>query len=293
MNSEIVAILAGLGAMIGWGLADFLAKGTIDAIGDLASLYWGHILGALIIVGGGISYLVIAGGSADLPSDLAGWIGLAAFGAGQALVYLLVYRAFSKGPVSMLSPIFASYSGIAALLSVAFGEAVGLATGLVLILMFFGVLIASLEGRAGRGSVLAPGVPEALLGAGVAAVWTFGWDRFVHGHGWLSYSLVMYAGMTGVVALVAVFSGISRALPEPSVLWALVMIGTAEVCAYLSVSVGFSQTQHATSVAVIGGAFSIPTVLLARRFLNERLSPTRLVGVSTVIFAAALLPIAT
>jgi len=47
-NSLAVAILGGLGAMLGWGFADFFAKKTVDRIGDLASLVWAHLFGTAI-----------------------------------------------------------------------------------------------------------------------------------------------------------------------------------------------------------------------------------------------------
>ena len=44
MQPELVlAGLAGLGGMMGWGLADFFAKKTIDEIGDVVSLVWAHV----------------------------------------------------------------------------------------------------------------------------------------------------------------------------------------------------------------------------------------------------------
>jgi len=39
MQQELlIAVLAGLGGMFGWGFADFFAKKTIDEIGSVASL---------------------------------------------------------------------------------------------------------------------------------------------------------------------------------------------------------------------------------------------------------------
>lgn len=43
----LIAILTGLVAMLGWGFADFFAKKTIDEIGDLATLFWSQLIGAI------------------------------------------------------------------------------------------------------------------------------------------------------------------------------------------------------------------------------------------------------
>src|SRR5262245_7866014 len=118
MQKEIfVAVLAGLGGMLGWGLADFFAKKTIDKVGDVVSLAWGHVFGtiALIITA---TYKWYESKPISLPSNLNSWFALLAFGVGQAVVYLLVYKGFGKGQVGILSPIFATFSGLTAILSI-------------------------------------------------------------------------------------------------------------------------------------------------------------------------------
>lgn len=40
MQKELfIAIIAGLGAMLGWGISDFFAKKSVDKIGPLVSLF--------------------------------------------------------------------------------------------------------------------------------------------------------------------------------------------------------------------------------------------------------------
>ena len=49
MQQELlIAVLAGLGGMLGWGFADFFAKKTVDKIGDIATLVWAHLFGTLV-----------------------------------------------------------------------------------------------------------------------------------------------------------------------------------------------------------------------------------------------------
>src|SRR4051794_12802773 len=49
MREAVIAVAAGLSAMLGWGFADFFAKVTIDRIGSLAALVWAHLTGAVVI----------------------------------------------------------------------------------------------------------------------------------------------------------------------------------------------------------------------------------------------------
>src|SRR3954447_22797067 len=123
MSNLEIAVLAGLGGMLGWGLADFFAKKTIDEIGDMQGLAWAHVAGTTIL--GLIVAERWASGANEMPAaGWSVWAGLALFGLTQGAIYILVYRGFGKGPVSVLNPIFSSYSGLAAALSVlVFGEA--------------------------------------------------------------------------------------------------------------------------------------------------------------------------
>src|SRR4051794_5104923 len=98
MSSLEIAVLAGLGGMLGWGLADFFAKKTIDEVGDIQSLVWAHVAGTTIL--GLIVAQRWASGANEMPaSSWAVWLGLVAFGLVQGLIYILVYRGFGKGQV--------------------------------------------------------------------------------------------------------------------------------------------------------------------------------------------------
>src|SRR5689334_1334410 len=119
MEKELlIATFGGLGAMIGWGLADFFAKITIDEVGDIASLAWGHVIGtgSLIIVA--LYSVLVMNRALEMPDSLRSWLIMIIFGAGQAAVYLFVYKGFGKGPVGVLSPVFASFTGITSILSI-------------------------------------------------------------------------------------------------------------------------------------------------------------------------------
>ena len=142
----LTAVLAGLGGMLGWGLADFFAKKTIDEIGDLPSLVLAHVCGTAAFI---LLVAVRAGihpSASVLPSAPSTWAGLAFFGALQAAVYLLVYRGFGKGQLAVLNPVFASFSGLTALLSIfVFGEAVHGGMAVALAVIFAGVILLNVD----------------------------------------------------------------------------------------------------------------------------------------------------
>ena len=178
----LLATLAGLGGMLGWGTADFFAKKSIDEIGDIVSLVWAHVAGAIVLVG--FATIVVATGRYSLspPTSISTCAGLVFFGALQAAVYLFVYIGFGKGQVSILNPVFASFSGFVALISIMFlGETVTTINVAALVVLFVGILLISVDLNALRAFRLqvVPGLREIAIATVLATVWTLGWNRFV------------------------------------------------------------------------------------------------------------------
>lgn len=292
-NVLIIAITAGLMGMIGWGLADFFAKMTIDKVGDMATLAWAHLfgLGLIVLL---VLLKLVSGHDIVLPGNFSEFFSLVFFGALQAFVYFFVYRAFGKGQVAILNPIFSSYSGIVVVLSVAvFGEVIRLPQLLVVGLIFFGVLAISLEQEslALRKFKFAnlPGVADIITAAALAAVWTILWSQFVSGKDWLVYAAIMYFWMSVVIFCISKFQKINLKVADKSLWKYFFFIGLAEVAAYVGVSIGYSLTSHTSIVAVISGAFSVPTILLARVFLRDKLDQVQTLGAALIIAGIVLI----
>ena len=290
----LTAGLAGLGGMFGWGFADFFAKKTIDEIGDVTSLVLAHLFGTagfLLIV---LAHAVSKHAPVSLPPTVGGWTGVAFFGALQAAVYLLVYRGFGKGQLALLNPLFASFSGLAAVLSlVLFGEVVSGHLVLALVTLFIGVVLLNLdpsqlrEWRVGFASIA--GFPEIASATILAAVWTVLWGHFIRGHDAVAYAALMYLFMTVVLIGYALVTRISLRVARPVIWLYLVLIGLCETGAYLAVSWGYAGTNHLSVVALVSGAFSLPTILLARVFLKERTTRLQAVASAVIIGAIVLL----
>lgn len=290
-HSLVVALLAGLGGMLGWGLADFFAKKTIDVIGDTASLAWGHVFGVIALL---LSLFIfsdrVVAPTSFSTSNITLFI---VFGAVQAAVYLYLYKGFGKGQLALLNPIFASFSGITALLSIlVLGEIVTGSIVFSLAVLFFGLILVSLDMHALKARTIRfskiPGLREIFFATVLASVWTLFWDKFVSAQDWLLYTFIMYTIMTVVVWIVAKMQNIKLS-GFPKHVWKyLVMIGLFEVIAYVAVSLGYSATTHTSVVAVVSGAFSLPTIILARIFLREQTTKVQAVG-SVVIIAGIVL----
>ncbi len=295
METElIIAIIAGLGGMLGWGLADLFAKKTIDTIGDMSSLLWAHIFGT------GILFLVFLykalTGDVVIPQSFSEISLLIAFGALQAMVYLFVYRGFGKGQVSILNPVFASFSGITALISIlVLGEIVTNGTIYGLIFIFLGIILLNLDPESLKSRKLnfvkVAGFQEVAVATILAAVWTLGWDRFIGGKDWVTYAFFMYLFMTVVIFIVVKNQKTDLKISKNSIWFLLFIIGLCETVAYLAISWGYETTTKTSVVALLSGAFSLPTIILARTFLKERATISQLFGGFVIIAGIILLSV--
>ena len=291
-STLVIALLAGLGGMLGWGSADFFAKNAIDRIGPIKSLVWAHIFGTLVLL---TVFLVqlITGHNGAFANNLSSWLGLAGLGSLQMVVYYLAYLGFEKGKVSILNPIFASYSGVVALIAIVFlHEKASWLSALALLLIFFANLALNMEFGAKRGRFkLTPGVIEVSAAAVLAAIWTLSWDHFVNGRDPVTSALTMYAFMTVAALLLAKFMHEAVKGTGGGVRKYLFLMGLGEAVAYLSISWGFSRTPLTGIVALVSGAFSVPTIILAYVFLKERLSRAQWLSIAGIVAGVVLLSI--
>lgn len=297
MDRELlIAVIAGVGGMLGWGLADFFAKKTIDQIGDIVTLVWAHVFGTFTFFGIAIYQSGVRGQQIAIPGDFSTWAFLVLFGVLQAAVYLLVYNGFGKGQVALLTPVFSSFSGLTAALSiVAFGEAVTAHRLAALVIIFLGIILISIDIPALQARRIAlihiPGLREVAFATVLAAFWTIFWDQFIGGKDWLSYALFMYTFMTIAILVAAKLRRVPLVVAKTHLWKYLILIGLCETVAYLAISLGYSETSLTSVVALLSGAFSLPTILLARTFLKERTSVIQAVGTITIVLGLVLLPL--
>ncbi len=284
MNTQLsLAIIAGLGGMLGWGLADFFAKKTIDEIGDLTSLFWGQALGLVPL----LSILLLFPGAPSM--HLVDAFYLLLFGAVSGASYLMLYHGFGKGQVSLLSPIFASYGGFVVLISFLFFHENITVTqfeilGIVLASIHLGGMRSEFKGI--RSVAGFSWVFPAMI---VFASWLAVWNQFVSGKYWVIYLLLMRFASAATIWAWARFKKSSLKIPDKKLWLYVALIGVCDVGAYASVTYGFSETSKASIVAMLSGAFSVPTILLAHFFLKERLSKVQMTGIATIITGIILM----
>jgi drug/metabolite transporter (DMT)-like permease len=285
-----VAILSGLGGMFGWGLADLFAKKTSDSIGEVSVLTLSHLLGTGSVVIGVLLYVFYTGAPVYVPTTTE-ILYLPLFGAVQACVYFLLYRAMRIGKASVVSPIFSAYSILIVLFAaLIFGEVVSPVMYILLACIMAGMLCLSADAHSvGRGLLTfsEKGLPEVLASTVLAALGLLFWDRFVSGGDWLALTLYAYMFRTLAICIgVYVLGGRVRYTHARSMWLYLVCIGTCEIGAYLAVSWGYGATTYTAVVAILSGVFAIPTLVGAQLWLHEKITARQMVGIAVLLVSA-------
>jgi drug/metabolite transporter (DMT)-like permease len=292
----VIAILAGLGGMLGWGFSEFATKKAVDKVGAISSLVWAHVFGTVLLFALLIIKIFTHSVSAPLHFSVGEWMGVIFFGTLQTVVYYFAYTAFEKGKVSILSPIFASFAGLVAVGSVIlFGEVVHAGLAVALLVIFGGVLLINTDPETLRLRKFrlqgVSGLREILIATVLATIWTLGWDKFTADKDWLVYTMLMFVFMTFSAFLFAYMSK-TKLLGMKKGAWGFLwLIAIGEVVAYLAITFGYSSTTHASVVAILSGASSLPTILLARAFIKERISTLQMIAAIIIIIGIILVTI--
>lgn len=295
-NELLIAIIAGLGGMLGWGFSEFAVKKSVDSIGTISSLVWAHVFGTAILFFLLFSKIFIIHTSVIFPTEWDQWFGLIFFGTLQAAVYYFAYKGFEKGEVSILSPIFASFAGMVALLSVlVLGEVLNVFFVPALLIIFVGVICINLDLenlKAKRFHIKSvAGLKEIVIATVLATIWTLGWNTFTGDKDWVVYTTFMFVFMTISAFLIARSANINLLAVRSGVWKFLWLIAIGEVVAYLAITLGYASTTFTSIVAILSGASSLPTIVLARIFLKEKMTIIQTVSGLTIIAGIVLLSV--
>jgi drug/metabolite transporter (DMT)-like permease len=278
-----VGVVFGLCAAIFWGLGDFLITHLTRRVGTSIALVTIQVFSLL-----GWVMWVTARPSTPTAS-LALWGIVVATAICHVLGLVFVYRAFQVGTLSIVSPISAGFAVVTAVLALSTGERPPLTAMGGAGLLLLGVVLATRapsDPQAPRPSLI--GVPEAILSALAFGTMFWLFSFFVEprmGYGWPLVLLKTMAVSSSLLALMAQRRQEKKSLRITLGLGAVLLAlgaALADTLAWLTYIWG-SATGYATVVTALASLFSVITVLLAWRFLRERLAPHQWAGVGVIL----------
>ncbi|MBC2835670.1 DMT family transporter [Paragemmobacter straminiformis] len=268
------ALFLGLLAALLWGLHDFTVRVVGGRVEPLVLLLGVLLSGAVVLA-------PVAAGGDWVALDARAWglavlAGVTYTGAAYGL-----YRAFGIGPVYLVAPICGAFPMISVALEGARGNPAGMVAWVGALVVLGGIALvarSSEEGAAGGGRAEAIG--WAVL-ACLGFSFTFALSQWAsEGGGHLPVALVARVSAAAlVVVLIAVFR--PEVAPTLRAWKPMLLMGLLDVGALTSVTLagGMRNAEYASVAASI---FGMVTILLAWRFLGERLGPVQWLGCGLV-----------
>jgi drug/metabolite transporter (DMT)-like permease len=314
----MTAILAGLGAAVLWATATLCSSRSSRMLGSRVVLGWIMIVG--VVVGLPIA-IASPPPAAVAPSTL---VLLLLAGSCYVVGLQLTYAALRVGKVSIVAPIVSTEGAVAAIISVALGDRIGVVAGLMLVAVAVGVVLSSVERArpevpAGDFDVLADAIdepepgPEPAPEAGLAflvphrsadppvdarrtailavvAAGVFGIGIVAAGRSALLVPaswVALSARLIGIVGVVIPLLLQARLRVTRAALPLVVIAGTGEVVGSMLSAYG-SRESIAIS-AVMGSQFAAIAAVAAFLLFGERLARIQLVGVALIVSGVTVL----
>lgn len=282
MDRTLLSLLSGLGGMFGWGISDFFANQASEKVGSRKAFFWSQIAGVGLIA---ITLLFFFKAvSITVPLLIITILS----GIAYAFGYLLFYRGFEIGNISVVSAVINLQILFVMLIAFfMFGQRLTALQFGALSLVILGIFLVSVNfNQLKSGAVsLMVGVKETLLAALIFGVlyWPVN-EYIVERSHWL-----LIAFITKITALIVVFllskkqkMDLSIQLQPQKMKVMIVVIGILEAAAMMSVTFGLSYGDSII-VAPISSALSIVTIGLAIVFLKEKISKVQFLGIVLTI----------
>lgn len=191
MNQTIISILSGLGGMFGWGTSDFFANLSADKIGNFKTFFWSQLAGMIFT----LLLIPIFGIIVNLPPLFVFLLLIASiFYAGA---YLLFYKAFEIGNVSIVSATINLYAVFTMIFAFIFlGQRLSALQLLAVLMIIAGVTLVSLKlsDLKNKEIQLLSGVKETVLAALLFGVFWNLSEIISEKTGWLSTTLFVKIG---------------------------------------------------------------------------------------------------
>ena len=280
--------LLGLVAALSWGALDLVASIASRRLGVLSTVL-GVGLGGLVALS---LYLAVSG--EGFPALLGPGAGVACLsGALVAVASLFLFAAFAAGPISVVSPIAASYPLTALVIAALAGATPSpWALAAAAAVLAGVVIVARAEPEDGRfdGSLR-----RCIL---LAAASHVGWALAIHagqlatagGEGAGHAAAVTWLGRLAGVAVIGVVLLAARQRPSIPARWlpAFALTGSLDIAGILAVNLA-AHSEHPVVAGVVASCFGVVTILLAWAILKERIAPLRWAGIAVTFAGVAAL----
>ncbi|MFZ1468457.1 MAG: DMT family transporter [Paracoccaceae bacterium] len=274
----------GISAALAWAVHDLLVRKLTQSAAILPLMLTVLAVGSLALV----IPSVLTGGwqtldwAAIWPALAAGVTYMAGMGG--------LYQALSRAPVRVVAPVLGAFPMLSLGIAAAQGRAVGLVEWLAVAAIVAGIAWVALSGRGGHGQLrgsLGAALGWAVLGAmGFAATFALGQAAARAGAELPTMAITRVTALAGVLVLSLASRSPLRAAPGMG--RALIGMGLLDALA-LALVTASARLPHPEYAAVAAALFGVLTIVLAWRFLGEKVAAVQWAGIAVVFAGIATL----
>lgn len=277
-----IAIVFGFIAMVGGGLTDVYAKKVIERVGDLKSMLYIRIVAVLIMFSLVLFY-------PELPKfSTTNIIYIIVLGLADFVGYWAVYKAYTKGKVSVMGAIMAPYAALSAFISYKFfGEDFTIVKTVGILIALIGIVITSLDFNELKDGFqlkdFARGLGYAVLALVIYGLFVPFYDSFLEQPGWAWLMILL-----DVPLLLAVFVSIKlskqkiqkKDFTDPKwIIMSALMMGIM-IIAYAA---GLKFSSQTSIMAAVASSYPLSILIGGRLVLNEKLAKNQYVGIGIIV----------
>ena len=280
----MLALICGLASAVSWAVHDLLVRKLAQGGSVLPMM--------LVVVSSGCIAMAVAalvwGGWAQMTGAAYGYA--LATGVAYVVGMLGLYRAFQLAPVRIVAPVLGSFPMMSLGIAAWQGAGVGLIEWLAVLAIVAGIAMVALHSE-GDSEVQRPPLVPALLWAafgavGFALTFALGQEAVRQG---AVVPTILVARLTsaGVIAVLVLTARAPVAQVRGSV-WLLALMGVLDATALALVQAA-ARLPHPEYASVASSLFGVLTILLAWRFLGERVQRLQWLGIAVVFVGIAVL----
>ena len=282
---DVAPLLALLSSLL-WGCGDFLGGISTRRVGALRVIAVSYPVGCVVLLACAI---FVIPGTIDTATL---WWSLVVGVSGILAMYMF-YLTLAVGPMGILSPVTAVLSaGIPVVVGIILGQALNALAVTGVLIAGLAIVLVSLEFGAER-SVTTKGLAYAISAGTLIGIYMTSVGLAPDNSGlWVvTLGRMIGAVLALIVAAVVLMRGRGgRPTSSPYPWIAVIAVGVLDSAANGVFQVAVRMDALAI-VAVLASLYPAATVILARYFLNERMSRLQVVGVGLALVAAATLSV--
>lgn len=278
-------MIFGLIAAFCFGLSDFIVTQATRKLQTLPALLGIQFIASLLLGG----YILIQSTSTPDALPLV-WMSMIGISVVNFVGTLLLYRAFEKGTLSIVSPIGSGFAVVTAMLAFAGGERLPFNSIIGVILLIVGVLTVTRSIQGDRQQVTLAGIPEAVIASICMGIyfWAIG---FITPYLGVIFPVLITRIVQFFCALLLIrVKGIQFPHIGLSTGMILVVAALLDTGALLSFNKG-QAVDYTTSMTALTSLYSVITILMAGWILKEKLIKTQWMGIGIILCGVIIVSI--